>query len=92
MLIFLRFLAMIQEIEKLQQRLDDLKIDGASVETVYHSLRNAYIVIPNATKEDIDMEINRAYDDLMAQVRKLDRSLKKLSLSMNVIQHSVPYN
>lgn len=65
-------------LEEIQQHLDDLQTDRASMEIVYTSLKNAFLIYPSAEWDEIDKEICRAYDDLMAQVRQLDRSLKKL--------------
>lgn len=65
-------------LEVIQQHLDDLQTDRASMEIVYTSLKNAFLIYPSAEWDEIDKEICRAYDDLMAQVRQLDRSLKKL--------------
>lgn len=67
-----------EALEEIQQHLDDLQTDRASMEIVYTSLKNAFLIYPSAEWDEIDKEICRAYDDLMAQVRQLDRSLKKL--------------
>lgn len=67
-----------KELEKLQTYLDDLQADRASMEIVYQSLRNAYAINPHVQSEEVDLEIRTAYDDLMAQVRQLDRSLQRL--------------
>jgi flagellar hook-associated protein FlgK len=69
-------------LEEIQQHLDDLQTDRASMEIVYTSLKNAFLIYPSAEWDEIDKEICRAYDDLMAQVRQLDRSLKKLDKCM----------
>lgn len=67
------------ELEQLQTNLDDLQTDRASMEVVFESLKNAFLISPTSAEwEEIDKEICRAYDDLMAQVRHLDRSLKRL--------------
>jgi uncharacterized protein YhaN len=80
-----------QEIEQLQTHLDDLITDRASMEIVYHSLKNAYVVYPEGAEwEEIDKEICRAYDELMAQVRQLDRQLKRLDRSMKLAAVSNP--
>ncbi|KAK4513463.1 sporulation protein rmd1 [Mucor velutinosus] len=71
-----------EALEEIQQHLDDLQTDRASMEIVYTSLKNAFLIYPSAEWDEIDKEICRAYDDLMAQVRQLDRSLKKLDKSI----------
>jgi flagellar hook-associated protein FlgK len=70
------------ELKQLQDHLDDLQTDRASMEIVFTSLKNAFLIDPSAEEEEIDKEICRAYDDLMAQVRQLDRSLKRLDKSI----------
>jgi exonuclease VII small subunit len=70
------------ELEQLQDHLDDLQTDRASMEIVFTSLKNAFLIDPFAEVEEVDKEICRAYDDLMAQVRQLDRSLKRLDKSI----------
>lgn len=70
------------ELQELQDHLDDLQTDRASMEIVYESLKNAFMIYPTAELEEVDKEICRAYDDLMAQVRQLDRSLKRLDKSI----------
>lgn len=70
------------ELQELQDHLDDLQTDRASMEIVYKSLKNAFMIYPTAELEEVDKEICRAYDDLMAQVRQLDRSLKRLDKSI----------
>ncbi|GAA5807932.1 hypothetical protein MFLAVUS_001312 [Mucor flavus] len=72
------------ELEELQNNLDDLQTDRASMEIVFTSLKNAFLIYPEAEWEEIDKEICRAYDDLMAQVRQIDRSLKRLDRSIKL--------
>lgn len=69
-------------LQELQDHLDDLQSDGASMEIVFTSLKNAFLIYPTVEVEEVDKEICRAYDDLMAQVRQLDRSLKRLDKSI----------
>lgn len=69
-------------LQELQDHLDDLQSDGASMEIVFTSLKNAFLIYPTVEEEEVDKEICRAYDDLMAQVRQLDRSLKRLDKSI----------
>lgn len=74
------------ELEQLQDHLDDLQSDRESMEIVYKSLKNAFLIYPSAELDEIDKEICRAYDDLMAQVRQLDRSLKRLDKSIKLTE------
>ncbi|KAG2210487.1 hypothetical protein INT47_002429 [Mucor saturninus] len=75
-----------EELEQLQNNLDDLQADRASMEIVFTSLKNAFLIYPQAEWEEIDKEICRAYDDLMAQVRQMDRSLKRLDRNMKLTE------
>lgn len=77
-----------QELEQLQNNLDDLQADRASMEIVFTSLKNAFLIYPQAEWEEIDKEICRAYDDLMAQVRQMDRSLKRLDRNIKLTEQS----
>ncbi|CAO3616102.1 unnamed protein product [Mucor hiemalis] len=70
------------ELQELQDHLDNLQSNGASMEIVFTSLKNAFLIYPTVEVEEVDKEICRAYDDLMAQVRQLDRSLKRLDKSI----------
>lgn len=74
------------ELQQLQAHLDDLQTDRASMEIVFTSLRNAFLIDPSAQVEEVDKEICRAYDDLMAQVRQLDRSLKRLDKNIKLTE------
>lgn len=78
-----------QELEQLQNNLDDLQADRASMEIVFTSLKNAFLIYPQAEWEEIDKEICRAYDDLMAQVRQMDRSLKRLDRNIKLTEQSL---
>ncbi|OBZ88712.1 hypothetical protein A0J61_03250 [Choanephora cucurbitarum] len=79
----------LEELEKLQELLNDLQTDRASVEIVFDSLKNAYSIHPEVGSDEADKEICRAYDDLMAQVRHLDRSLKRLDKTMKMTEQKV---
>lgn len=75
-----------EELEQLQHNLDNLQADRASMEIVFTSLKNAFLIYPQAEWEEIDKEICRAYDDLMAQVRHMDRSLKRLDRNIKLTE------
>lgn len=78
-----------QELEQLQVNLDDLQADRASMEIVFTSLKNAFLIYPDAEWDEIDKEICRAYDDLMAQVRQMDRMLKRLDRNIKLTEQSL---
>ena len=76
-----------QQLQELQDHLDNLQSDRASMEIVYMSLKNAFLIYPTAELEEVDKEVCRAYDDLMAQVRQLDRSLKRLDKTLKSTEY-----
>ncbi|KAG1048248.1 hypothetical protein G6F46_003636 [Rhizopus delemar] len=71
-----------KKLQTLQDTLDDLRIGRESIEIIFLSLKNAFSIYPDPEWEEINEEICREYDDLMAQVRRLDRCLKKLDKSI----------
>ncbi|KAG0737509.1 hypothetical protein G6F57_004507 [Rhizopus arrhizus] len=71
-----------KKLQTLQDTLDDLRIGRESIEIIFMSLKNAFSIYPDPEWEEINEEICREYDDLMAQVRRLDRCLKKLDKSI----------
>ncbi|KAI8335867.1 hypothetical protein BC941DRAFT_471834 [Chlamydoabsidia padenii] len=75
------------DITLLQNTLDYLQDEWATIDIVLTSLRNAFTVYPEKLSseeylDEIDREQSIAYDDLMAQVRSLDRSLKRLDIKI----------
>ncbi|CAO3621645.1 unnamed protein product [Cunninghamella blakesleeana] len=76
-----------KDIIKLENNLHYLQDEWATIDIVLNSLRSVFTVYPTrlATEEyldDIDKELSIAYDDLMAQVRSLDRNLKRLDVKI----------
>ncbi|KAG1588618.1 hypothetical protein G6F48_005152 [Rhizopus delemar] len=71
-----------KKLQTLQDTLDDLRIGRESIEIIFLSLKNAFSIYPDPEWEEINEEICREYDDLMAKVRRLDRCLKKLDKSI----------
>ncbi|KAJ8655384.1 hypothetical protein O0I10_008876 [Lichtheimia ornata] len=75
----------------MQETLDSLRDDWISVDIVFRSLQSAFIVKPSTCADltedeyldDVDRELSIAYDDLMAQVRRLYRQLNRLSREMS---------
>lgn len=75
----------------MQETLDSLRDDWVSVDIVFRSLQDAFIVKPSTCADltedeyldDVDRELSIAYDDLMAQVRRLYRQLNRLSREMS---------
>ncbi|CAO0791530.1 unnamed protein product [Mucor circinelloides] len=73
-------------IDKFQDDLDHLFYEWNSIHIVLESIRNAFTVNQNSSEEyldQVDKELSIAYDDLMAQVRHLDRRLNKMALEVN---------
>ncbi|CDS12074.1 hypothetical protein LRAMOSA04269 [Lichtheimia ramosa] len=75
----------------MQETLDSLRDEWVSVDIVFRSLQEAFIVKPSTCADltedeyldDVDRELSIAYDDLMAQVRRLYRQLNRLSREMS---------
>lgn len=73
-------------IEKFQNDLDHLFYEWNTINIVLESIRNAFTVNQSSSEEhldQVDKELSIAYDDLMAQVRHLDRRLNKMTLEVN---------
>ncbi|KAI7886480.1 hypothetical protein K492DRAFT_203275 [Lichtheimia hyalospora FSU 10163] len=71
----------------IEEDLQHLQDEWASIEIVFNSIRNAFPVQPlkNAPEElldEVDRELSIAYDDLKAQVRHLTRSLQRLETDL----------
>lgn len=73
-------------IDKFQNDLDHLFYEWNAIHIVLESIRNAFTVNQDSSSEEyldqVDKELSIAYDDLMAQVRHLDRRLNKMSLEV----------
>lgn len=76
--------------QDIQDSLHHLQDEWATIDIVLRSLRDAYPFDPRSASEENEDERDReksiAYDDLMAQVRHLDRSLKRLDAQMNALR------
>ncbi|KAG2196779.1 hypothetical protein INT46_011148 [Mucor plumbeus] len=73
-------------IDRFQNDLDHLFYEWNTINIVLESIRNAFTVNQNLSEEHlnkVDKELSIAYDDLMAQVRHLDRKLNKITLEVN---------
>ncbi|CAO3583613.1 unnamed protein product [Absidia cylindrospora] len=84
-----------KNIIQLQDTLDYLHDEWATIDIVLQSLKTAFTIHPSkmTTEEyldDIDRELSIAYDDLMAQVRSLDRNLKRLDTKIKSCHTSEP--
>lgn len=69
-----------------QNEIDHLFYEWNTINIVLESIRNAFTIKENATEEhldEVDKELSIAYDDLMSQVRHLERRLKKMSNEIN---------
>ena len=83
----------IRTLGSMQETLDTLRDDWVSVDIVFRSLQSAseFMVKPSTCADltedeyldDVDRELSIAYDDLMAQVRRLYRQLNRLSREMS---------
>ncbi|ORZ13174.1 hypothetical protein BCR42DRAFT_419332 [Absidia repens] len=84
-----------KNIIQLQDTLDYLHDEWATIDIVLQSLKTAFTIHPSkmTTEEyldEIDRELSIAYDDLMAQVRSLDRNLKRLDTKIKSCHTSEP--
>ncbi|CAO3623771.1 unnamed protein product [Mucor fragilis] len=74
-------------IDKFQNDLDHLFYEWNAIHIVLESVRNAFTVNQDSSSEEyldqVDKELSIAYDDLMAQVRHLDRRLNKMTLEVH---------
>ncbi|GAN01920.1 hypothetical protein MAM1_0013d01357 [Mucor ambiguus] len=74
-------------IDKFQNDLDHLFYEWNAIHIVLESIRNAFTVNQDSSSEEyldqVDKELSIAYDDLMAQVRHLDRRLNKMTLEVH---------
>ncbi|RCI05361.1 hypothetical protein CU098_012898 [Rhizopus stolonifer] len=73
-------------INKLENNLRYLLDDWKTLDIVFQSVLNAFDATKDTTEQhldDVDRELSIAYDELMAQVRQLDRRLKKMALEIN---------
>ncbi|KAG2184873.1 hypothetical protein INT43_000786 [Umbelopsis isabellina] len=85
----------INEITVLENDLGYLQDSWASIHIVLDSLKNAFLVTPfeganEQQLDELDRELGIAYDDLMIQVRQLDRALKQLDGKISKLQVSQP--
>ncbi|KAI8093302.1 uncharacterized protein BX664DRAFT_313369 [Halteromyces radiatus] len=76
-----------KDIGQFQDTLDYLQDEWATIDIVLQSLKSAFTIHPSkmSTEEyldEVDRELSIAYDDLMAQVRSLDRNLKRLDVKI----------
>lgn len=73
-------------IDHFQNDLDHLFYEWNTIHIVLESIRNAFTVKETVTEEhldEVDRELSIAYDDLMAQVRHLERQLKRMTIEVN---------
>jgi cell division septum initiation protein DivIVA len=78
-------------VSALENDLGYLQDSWASIHIVLDSLQNAFLVTPfqganEQQLDELDRELGTAYDDLMVQVRQLDRSLKQLDRKISELQ------
>ncbi|CAO3620261.1 unnamed protein product [Mucor hiemalis] len=72
----------ISTINHFQNDLDHLFYEWNTINIVLDSIRNAFTVKDDVTEahlDEVDRELSIAYDDLMSQVRHLERQLKRLT-------------
>ncbi|SAM01427.1 hypothetical protein [Absidia glauca] len=70
-------------VRQLQDKLDYLQDEWAAIDIVLNSLRTAFPAQPcklpsKEYQENVDWELSIAYDDLVTQVRSLNRNLNRL--------------
>ncbi|KAG2203134.1 hypothetical protein INT47_004941 [Mucor saturninus] len=73
-------------IDHFQNEIDYLFYEWNTIHVVLDSIRNAFTVNRNESEEhldEVDRELSIAYDDLMSQVRHLERRLKKMTNEIN---------
>jgi hypothetical protein len=73
-------------IDHFQNDLDHLFYEWNTIHIVLESIRNAFTIKETVTEEhldEVDRELSIAYDDLMAQVRHLERQLKRMTIEVN---------
>lgn len=78
--------AIASTIDHFQNDLDHLFYDWNTIHILLESIRNAFTVEENLTEEhlnEVDRELSIAYDDLMSQVRHLERRLKRMTNEIN---------
>lgn len=78
-------------VSAIEDDLHHLQDEWATIDIVLNSLRTAFPVEPAETAseerlDERDRELSIAYDDLMAQVRHLDRSLRRLDAELNILR------
>ncbi|KAI8063796.1 hypothetical protein BC940DRAFT_321478 [Gongronella butleri] len=81
-----------EAIDQMQDTLDFLQDEWASIDIVLRSVKSAFTVYPDRLNDDqylddVDRELSVAYDDLRAQVRSLDRNLKHLDGKIKAVHH-----
>jgi hypothetical protein len=81
----------LQAVSALENDLGYLQDSWASIHIVLDSLQNAFLVTPFQSAneqqlDELDRELGTAYDDLMIQVRQLDRALKQLDRKIIALQ------
>lgn len=72
----------ISTINHFQNDLDHLFYEWNTINIVLDSIRNAFTIKEDVTEahlDEVDRELSIAYDDLMSQVRHLERQLKRLT-------------
>ncbi|KAF7723226.1 hypothetical protein EC973_002164 [Apophysomyces ossiformis] len=86
-------LSSVASVNRLQDNLDFLLDEWTHIDIVLNSVRNAFPVQPLESSseehlDEVDRELSIAYDDLMAQVRHLDRSLRRLDTEMDSLRQT----
>ena len=83
----------VSAVSSIEDDLHHLRDEWATIDIVFHSVRNAFTIHPleTATEEhldEVDRELSIAYDDLKAQVRHLERSLRRLDSEISTFRPS----
>ncbi|KAI8973650.1 hypothetical protein BDF20DRAFT_883420 [Mycotypha africana] len=76
-----------KSVDHFQDDLDYLMSEWNTIRIIYESMRNAYetaLMVADTQTDwiEVDKELTVSYDDLMAQVRHLDRRLQKLTMEI----------
>ncbi|ORZ13496.1 hypothetical protein BCR42DRAFT_418425 [Absidia repens] len=77
----------LQRLIQLQDTLDYLQDEWATIDIILQSLKTVFTIHPSRMEtedylDNIDRELSIAYDDLMAQIRSLERNLRKVDLKI----------
>ncbi|KAF7727028.1 hypothetical protein EC973_008075 [Apophysomyces ossiformis] len=88
-----------RSLEGLETELAFLRDESATIGIMLHSLRNAFQAnapmmckskkVVTSHKEDVDREMRTAYDDLMLQVKQLEKKVEKLESKIKDICEQV---